>query len=118
LWSVFSGDTSATPAQNGPILASRLRYLARVYPRATAGQLLSFAYDPLTATFTMRATSSFRVVPGDRSAETEIYIPPLVRGQVTVDGAAMLDTVVTNPDGSRIAYVATTGGGAYGVDLN
>jgi endoglycosylceramidase len=118
LWSVFSGDTSATPDQNGPILASRLRYVSRVYPRATAGQLLSFAYAPQNSTFTMRATSISRVVPGDQSAETEVYIPPLVRGQVAVSGAAVLDTVATNPDGSRMAYVAPTGEGAYGVSVS
>ena len=117
LWSVFEGDTAADPAQNGPLIASRLRLLARVYPRATAGTLLSFDYDPTTTRFTMRATSMVPVQPGDRGHETIVYVPPLVRGNVTVDGAARLDTVVTNPDGSRDAYVAPTGAGTYGVTV-
>jgi len=38
-----------------------------------------------------------------------------VRGAVSVSGAARLDTVVMNPDGSRLALVAPTGAGHYGV---
>lgn len=117
LWSVFQGDPSTAPAQNGPLLRSRLIYLARVYPRATAGRLLSFAYDPSTTSFTMKATSHTNVVPGDRANETEVYVPPLVRGSVSASGAAVLDTIVTNPDGSRLAYVAPTGAGAYSVSV-
>jgi hypothetical protein len=118
LWSVFEGDPAATPAQNGPLLTSRLIYLARVYPRATAGRLLSFSYDPKTTSFTMRAESSARVTPGSHAVETEVYIPPLDRGLVSTSGAAVLDAVVTNPDGSRMAFVAPTGGGAYGVRVS
>ena len=55
---------------------------------------------------------------GDRSHETEVYIPPLVRGTVSISGAAQLDAVVTNPDGSRLAYVAPTGHGAYGAAVS
>jgi endoglycosylceramidase len=117
LWSVFEGDPAATPAQNGPLIRSRLLLLARVYPRATAGRLISFAYDPDTVTFSMRATSGTRVIPGQQSRETEVYIPPLVRAAVTVSGAAVLDAVVANPDGSRLAYVAPTGAGSYGVSV-
>jgi hypothetical protein len=115
LWSVFDGDPSQVPAQNGPLIKSRLLYLARVYPRATAGTLLSFGYDPSNASFSMTATSTRPVTPGSSDQETVVYIPPLVRGGVTVDGAARVDQVVTNPDGSRDAYVAPTGGGTYGV---
>jgi endoglycosylceramidase len=118
LWSVFEGDAAPTPAQNGPLITSRLQYLARVYPRATAGRLISFAYDPSTASFTLRATDGTAIVPGDRSRETEVYVPPLVRGAVAVSGAAVLDTVTANPDGSRLAYVAPTGGGTYGVSVS
>jgi endoglycosylceramidase len=115
LWSVFNGDPASNPAQNGPVLASRLRYLARVYPRATNGELVSFSYDPSSSAFTMRATSRSAVALGDRVHETDIYLPPLVRGSITVTGAAVLDTVTVNPDGSRDCFVAPTGGGAYGV---
>jgi endoglycosylceramidase len=118
LWSVFQGDPATTPAQNGPLLESRLKYIARVYPRATAGHLQSFSYDPATTSFSMHATSSVHVTPGIRSEDTEVYIPPLVQGSVSVNGAAVLDVVVTNPDGSRMAYVAPTGSGAYVVRVS
>jgi hypothetical protein len=88
-----------------------------VYPRATAGRLLSFKYDPAHVSFTMQATSTSPVTRGDRNDETVIYIPPLVRGTVSTSGAAVLDDVVQNPDGSRSAYVAPTGSGAYGVSI-
>jgi endoglycosylceramidase len=118
LWSVFEGDAAAAPAQNGPLLKTRLLYLARVYPRATAGHLLSFAYTPSDASFTMEATSLAPVVRGDRDEETIVYIPPLVRGSVSVNGAAVFDAVVQNPEGSRLAYVAPTGAGTYGVTVH
>ena len=118
LWSVFAGDTANPPAQNGSLLHSRLLYLARVYPRATAGTLLSFSYNPGNASFTMAATSrTTRSRPGARNQETEVYVPPLVRGAVRVTGAAELDTVQSNPDGSRLALVAPTGQGIYGVQV-
>ncbi|HEX3794407.1 MAG TPA: cellulase family glycosylhydrolase [Acidimicrobiales bacterium] len=115
LWSTYQGDPSAVPSHNGPLLATRLIYLARVYPRATAGHLLSFSYTPATTGFVMRATSTTPVTVGDTAAETIIYLPPLVRDTVSVSGAALLDAVVDNPDGSRLAYIAPTGHGAYGV---
>ena len=65
----------------------------------------------------MKATSHTNVVPGDRANETEVYVPPLVRVSVSASGAAVLDTIVTNPDGSRLAYVAPTGAGAYSVSV-
>jgi endoglycosylceramidase len=117
LWSVFEGDTVTPPAQSGSFIPSRLRLLARVYPRATAGTLHSFDYDPVTNTFAMSAGSRTRVVPGTLALETEVYIPPLVRGVVSVHGAAVLDTVQDNPDGSRLALVAPTGGGTYAVNV-
>ena len=43
---------------------------------------------------------------GDRSNETEIYIPTTVHGQVNVEGAALLDAIATQRDGSRLVYVA------------
>jgi hypothetical protein len=118
LWSVFEGDGAAAPAQNGPLLKTRLVYLARVYPRATAGRLLSFSYNPATTSFTMSATSSSKVARGDQAQETEVYVPPLVRGTISTGGAATLDAVVSNPDGSRLAYIAPTGTGTYSVSVH
>jgi hypothetical protein len=80
--------------------------------------LISFAYQPSSASFDMHATSTSAVTVGDRTQETEVYIPPLDRGSVAVNGAAALDDVVVNPDGSRLAYVAPTGKGAYEVTVN
>ena len=65
----------------------------------------------------MAATDSTFVHRGDRGAETVIYIPSAVRGSVTVTGAATMDTVILNRDGSRIAYVAPTGRLGYGVTV-
>jgi endoglycosylceramidase len=118
LWSMFEGDAGSVPDQNGPLLASRLRYVSRVYPRATAGRLISFAYDPANGSFAMHASSTSPVAVGDRSHESEVYIPPLVRGTVSVSGAAVVDAVVTNPDGSRLAYVAPTGHGDYAATVS
>jgi hypothetical protein len=92
--------------------------LTRVYPRATAGTLNGFAYDPSSGAFQMAAASTERVRPGDQAAETEVVIPSGVSGEVVVSGAAVLDEVVANPDGTRSAFVAPTGAGAYGVRVS
>jgi endoglycosylceramidase len=117
LWSMFGGDASTPPADNGALIPTRVKYVSRVYPRATAGQLVSFAYAPASGSFTMTATSRVPVKPGTRDQETEVYIPSTVSGSVSVNGAASLDAVTLNPDGSRLAYVAPTGGGTYGVKV-
>ena len=65
----------------------------------------------------MAAAGTGRVRRGDRAAETVVYIPPSVKGSVAVSGAAELDTVVVNPDGSRIAYVAPTRNSGYGLTV-
>jgi hypothetical protein len=53
-----------------------------------------------------------------------VFIPSTVRGAVRVSGAAKLDSLVTRPDGSRLAYVTTTqpdpgasGANGYGVTV-
>jgi hypothetical protein len=115
LWSVYHGDPAPRPAQNLGIIPTRRRYLSRPWPRATAGTLQSYAYDPATGSFTMSASSSRRVRAGRREQETVVYVPGSVTGAIAVSGAAQLDAVVVNPDGSRGVYVAPTGGGLYGV---
>jgi hypothetical protein len=109
------GSPNAAPSPRDRIIPSRERYLARVSPRATAGHLLASRYDPARRSFAMAATDPRPVRRGDRAAETVVYIPRRVPGSVSVTGAARLDTVVRNPDGSRMAYVAPTGRAGYGV---
>jgi hypothetical protein len=46
-----------------------------------------------------------------------VFVPATVTGAVNVSGAAVLDRVVTEPDGTRFAYVAPTGPGAYAVGV-
>jgi endoglycosylceramidase len=112
-----TGNPHLPPSSNDLLIPSRQQYLARVWPRATAGTLLAYQYDPTAHTFDMAATGATAVRRGDRGAETVVYIPSTVHGPVAVTGAARLDTVVTNPDGSRDAYVAPTGSAQYGVEV-
>ena len=71
----------------------------------------------------MRAQATGPVARGDRAAETEVYIPSDVHAAVAVGGRAVLAALVTEPDGSRLAYVAPEGGdagsaaGAYSVTV-
>ena len=112
-----TGDPAVAPSAADLLIPSRQEYLARVAPRATSGTLLAYRYDPASHTFAMAAAGTAAVRRGDRGAETVVYIPAGVAGAVTVDGGATLDTVVRNPDGSRTAYVAPTGGSRYGVEV-
>jgi endoglycosylceramidase len=102
------GNPKSTPSPNDRLIPSRGQLLMRVWPVATAGRLGAYAFDPSTGTFAMTATSTATGRRGDTSTDTEIYIPVDVHGTVHVDGAAVLDKVVTRPDGSRFAYVRTT----------
>lgn len=118
-WTVYAtGGPGANPPQNGSVLPAHEATLARVYPRLTAGRLGTWTFDPDTGRFEMSASSTTRVDPGDRDHETLVVVPPHVAGgSVTVGGAAVLDDVVTNPDGSRWAWIAPTGTGTYSVSL-
>ena len=112
-WATYYGDTRDPPAQNLDIIPTRRKYLSRAYPRAVAGTLLAFAYDPAGKTFSMSATADEAVKPGRVNDETIVYIPASVAGPVGVSGNAVLDRVDEAPDGSRLAYVAPTGRGGY-----
>jgi endoglycosylceramidase len=112
-----TGNPRVPPSPHDLLIPSRQQYLTRVWPRATAGTLLAYRYDPTSRTFDMAASGTVGVHRGDRDAETVVYIPDTVRGPVGVTGAAALDAVVDNPDGSRDAYVAPTGTGRYGVEV-
>jgi hypothetical protein len=111
------GNPNIPPSSKDELIPSREQYLARVWPRATAGKLLAYQYDPTARTFTMVALGEGKVSRGDRSAETLLYIPTTVHGSVSVSGGATLDTVTTNPDGSRYIYVAPTGSTQYEISV-
>ena len=91
----------------------------RVWPVATAGRLGAYAFDPTSGTFALTASATAPGRRGQTGTDTEIYVPSDVHGAVHVSGASALDTVVSRPDGSRLAYVRTTAGGgaAYGVTV-
>lgn len=123
-WGLYAGVSPAACAagglapvpQNGPLRPRRLLLLDRAVPRATAGELLAYAYDPGRG-FTMAASCDRPVRRGERSRETVVYLPRTLGGTVGVGGAAVLDTVVDNRDGSRVVLVAPTGGGRYSVTV-
>ncbi len=113
------GNAKSVPSSADLLIPSRQRLLMRVSPEATAGRLGAYSYDPATRTFAMVATSTEAGRRGDRQTDTVIAIPSSVRGAVKASGAAALDSVVTRPDGSRLAYVRTTAPGSvhYGVTV-
>jgi hypothetical protein len=117
VWATYAADPANPPAQNLGLIPTRQKYLSRPWPRATAGRLLDYSYEPATRAFTMSATSTSRVRLGDERRETLVYLPPTVRGQVWVTGAATLDKVVTNPDRSRLIHVAPSGAGGYALGV-
>ncbi|MHB8464759.1 MAG: cellulase family glycosylhydrolase [Acidimicrobiales bacterium] len=112
-WSVYAGDPATPPAQNAALIPSRVKFLARPYPRATVGDLQSYRYDPDAKRFTMAA-----VAGGHPHDDSVVFIPAAVLGNVTVSGAARLVRVDREPDGTRLAFVAPDGGGEYGVTVS
>lgn len=102
-----TGDPRVPPSADVAI-PSRQRDLARVWPEDTAGALLAFRFEPTKRTFAMLGRSA-RIHRGDRGAETVVFIAAGVDGRVAVSGAAVLDAVVTRPDGSRLAFIAPRG---------
>lgn len=114
LHSDFQTTADGTPGKGNPhnpvsadhLIPSRRRYLSQVWPRATAGSLLAYRYDPVSRSFEMAAADRHPVPARDIGAQTVVYIPADVAGAVKVSGAAVLSGVVREPDGSRLAYVA------------
>jgi endoglycosylceramidase len=102
------GNPKARPSPADLLIASRQNLMMRVWPVATAGRLGAYAYDPATRTFAMVATSTAAGTRGERQTDTVISIPSTVHGAVKVTGSALLDAVMTAPDGSRTAFVTTT----------
>ena len=111
-WSVYAGDPSTPPAQNLGLIPSRVTYLSRIYPRATAGTLRSCTYDPATRTFTMTATADHTGAP------TVVFVPAGVLGTVVVSGAATMAGITRQPDGTALVTVRPTGQGPYGVSIS
>jgi endoglycosylceramidase len=118
------GNPRSVPSAADLLIASRQRLLLRVSPVATAGRLGAYSYDSATRTFAMWATSTAAGTRGDHQTDTTLFIPSTVHGSVHVTGAAALDSVVTRPDGSRLASVTTTlpspagpGADGYGVTV-
>jgi hypothetical protein len=94
---------------NGGIRSRRAQLLARAWPRAVTGSSVSYSYDPERGRFLMKATAG-PLKERSRDSETVVYLPTRVTGSIWVGGAAQLDTVVPQADGSRLVFVAPTGG--------
>jgi len=101
-WGVFKPP--ATPADSsGCLRASRERYLARAYPRASADSHLTFHYDSANGGFTLKASGR------DGDPTTVVYVPPEVTGQITSSGGVRV-VVGGETDGARVILAAPTGG--------
>jgi endoglycosylceramidase len=124
-WGVYSGvgpgqrcaydeaasvrDTGPQP-QNSCLRDGRERLLARVYPEAVTGSGIGYAYDPVTGAFHLAAAATAR------AAETLVVVPPEVRGEATVSGAAELTGMEVDANGGRVLHVRPLGG-AYTVTV-
>jgi hypothetical protein len=101
-WGVFKPP--AAPADSsGCLRASRERYLARVYPQASADPRLSFRYGAGDGSFTLKASGR------DGDPTTVVYVPPEVTGQITSSGGVRL-AVSRETYGGRVILAAPTGG--------
>ena len=120
-WSLFKcavGPDNAT-VPNGVVDTAKLAVVSRVIPTAVVGTIHSFSYNDTTQVFEMRAAA-----PGadaEPGVNTLVYVPAHVARQpseVSVGGAAKLDRVERQPDGSWIIEVAVAAGpGDYTVRL-
>jgi hypothetical protein len=95
---------------DGGLRSARARLLDRASPRAVAGTLVSYSYDPQSGSFSMRARAAEPSRRGARGAETVVYLPPASTAAPEVGGRAVLDQIESTPGGGRLVYVAPTGG--------
>ncbi len=118
-WAYFETAPSGPgpQPQNGPPVPSRERYMVRIVPRATNGQLVDYAYDPQARAFALHATQGAATDVGDKAHETVVWIAADVTGAVAVSGSAVLDEVQVLPDGNKLAWIAPTGSAAYTVTV-
>jgi endoglycosylceramidase len=96
--------TLSDAAQNGCLRTDRERLLARVWPRAVGGQLISYAYDSAHGSFHLEAKADAH------SPQTLVEITPEVRGSASARGAARIVETESHLDGSRLLHVQPTGG--------
>jgi endoglycosylceramidase len=85
----------------------RLRYVARAFPLAVAGELHSYAYDVDRRTLDLRAASS-RVAFRDRAHATVLFVPAAVTAGLRAEHARL--EVFDRGGGAREAYVYPRGG--------
>jgi hypothetical protein len=84
-----------------------LRYVARPFPLAVAGELRGYAYDVDRRALDLRAASS-RVAFGDRAHATVLFVPAAVTAGLRAEHARL--EVFDRGDGAREAYVYPRGG--------
>jgi hypothetical protein len=94
-------ERAAGAPENGCLRADNERLLARVWPREFPGRIVSYHFDPTTGAFSLLGHA------GSGSPDTVVYVPPEVRGSVSVTGAGL--HVVDQPDGSRLLDVSPRG---------
>jgi endoglycosylceramidase len=102
-WGVYG-----PPFPPGTAQPQRILYTSRAFPLYTAGDARSFSYDPVAASFDLRAESP-PVAPGARNLATVIYVPSGVGASIAATGARL--RIVRRADGSRIVYAWPLGGG-------
>lgn len=114
-WGMY--DVRLSPdAPNGPLKQVRQQINSRIYARAVNGAIVEHTFDQFTGSFHLKATNW---EPANTVKPTEVYIPSHLKAlQASVSGAATLEVVTTQPDGSRIVEVVpSTAGGAYEVSV-
>ena len=102
-WGVFA-PPKAPADSSGCLRASRERFLAQVYPRASADPAVTYHYDATDGRFTLRAAGRAG------APSTVVYVPPEVTGQVTSAGGVRV-AISALTDGARVILAAPTGGG-------
>jgi endoglycosylceramidase len=112
VWKAGPASGAGFSVMHGPFgagtpFSSRVLYTDRVYPIATAGTVVSFAYDPPSGSFRLLARGP-RVRYGNRRGASVIYLPARLRGRVRVAGARW--ELVRAPAGARELYVYPRGG--------
>ena len=101
-----SGNPNTVVSPDDKVIPSREEYTDRAWPRAVAGTLLAYRYEPSVRSFAMVAVSP--AVSGGPNRDTVVYLPSTVAGHVSVTGAARLTEVVNEPDRSRLVFVEPT----------